>query len=240
MLTLNTVYCADCIKLMNDIDDKSIDMILCDLPYGITSRNKWDVVIPFDDLWAHYNRIIKDNGVIALFGSQPFSSALIMSNSQMFKYELIYEKHRPVGFLNAKKQPLRSHENILIFYKHQCTYNPQGVIFCKPKINHRSTTGTNYNGAGATNIQTITNYPRSIIKVPQDAEKLHPTQKPLALCEYLIKTYTNEGDVVLDNCAGSGTTGIACKRTHRNFVMIEKEQKYCDIINTRLSEDTYV
>ncbi len=237
MLELNKVYCGDCLELMKEIDDKSIDMILCDLPYGTTAC-KWDVIIPFDLLWKQYERIIKDNGAIALFGSEPFSSYLICSNIPMYRYNYIWKKSYTVGFMNANKMPLRKHEIISIFYKKLPTYNPQGIVPCnKMAIRKRDKSSTVYNDMGLKDgayMQKYTNYPSDIIETTKKENSVHPTQKPVELCEYLIKTYTNEGEIVLDNCCGSGTTGVAAKNLHRNYILIEKEEKYCRIAEERL------
>ena len=210
-----------------------VDMILCDLPYGITSRNKWDCIIPFDQLWARYEDLIKNNGAIVLTASQPFSSALVMSNPKLFRYEWVWQKNNATGHLNAKKIPMKNHEQILVFYKNQTTYNPQGVVPYN-KVTRRGATGTNYNDAGLENFQEVTNYPRTIQRFSYDKDKCHPTQKPVALCEYMIKTYTNEKELVLDNCMGSGTTGIACKNLNRDFIGIELDEKYFDIAKDRI------
>ena len=226
---------GDCLELMKNIPDKSIDMILCDLPYGITA-NKWDTVIPFDKLWEQYKRIIKDNGAILLFSQMPFGASLIMSNPKMFRYEWIWEKNQGVGFLNAKKMPLRKHENILVFYKHLPTYNPQGLIKLDEPIQEEgraNRTGKNYGVADKSFITTHKNYPTDIITFSKDAG-YHPTQKPVDLLEYLIKTYTNEGDVVLDNCMGSGSTGVACKNTNREFIGMELDEEYFKIACERI------
>jgi site-specific DNA-methyltransferase (adenine-specific) len=219
---------------MKRIDDKSIDMILCDLPYGTTACS-WDTIIPFEPLWSVYKRIIKDNGAIVLTASQPFTSKLVMSNLEMFKYEWIWEKQQGVNFLLANKQPLKIHENILIFSKKAIKYNP---IMSKGSY-YKSGKGTSGEVTNNTKkVQTESNkrYPNTIISI--NSEKgLHPTQKPVALFEYLIKTYTNEGDTVLDNCAGSGTTAIACIKNNRNYILIEKEEKYCDIANKRIKQE---
>ena len=219
---------------MSDIDDKSIDMILCDLPYGTTAC-KWDTVIPFEPLWAHYKRIIKDNGAIVLTASQPFTSALVMSNIKMFKYCWVWEKSSVTGHLNAHRMPMRKHEDVLVFAPKRASYYPQDL---KPynKIKRRGHNGENYGLSGSYNFQEYTNYPRTILKINNDPKPAHPTQKPVALFEYLIKTYTNEGELVLDNCAGSGTTAIACLKTNRNYILIEQETKYCDIANKRIVE----
>lgn len=233
MLNSNNIYLGDCLELMLEIPDKSINLIICDLPYGITARNVWDVIIPFDKLWMNYERIIKDNGPIILTATQPFASKLVCSNEKLFKYEWIWEKSRPVNFLNAKKQNLRKHEQVLIFYKNQCVYNPQNLIY-KPRINKRSTTGSNYNESGKSNYSEYTNYPNSILKINSDSKTVHSTQKPVELGEYLIKTYTNENDLVLDNCCGVGSFCLAAKNINRQFIGIEKERKYFNIAKERL------
>jgi site-specific DNA-methyltransferase (adenine-specific) len=242
----NKVYHGDCLEVMKDFPDKSFDMILCDLPYG-TTNCKWDSVIDIDLLWIQYKRIIKDNGAIVLTSSQPFTSALIMSNPKMFKYEWIWQKSHPTGHLNSKKQPLRQHENICVFYKKQCTYNPQMIK--KSYLDKRTKSGQVervdvYNSFTKVDrqIDVTDGYPKTIqyFATPFKGGEggKHPTQKPVTLMEYLIKTYTNEGDLVLDNCCGSGTTGVACINTNRDYIMIEKEQKYVDISNNRLQNHT--
>ena len=233
-----TLMNGDCLELMKDIPDKSIDLILCDLPYG-TTQNKWDSVIPFDKLWAQYNRIIKDNGAILLFSQMPFGANLIMSNPKMFRYEWIWEKEQSTGWLNAKKMPLKKHENILVFYKHLPTYNPQGLIeLDKPlMVDAKQHEYGGYNdNSQATWERKNTNYPTDMLKYGRDKVKgsLHPTQKPIALLEYLVKTYTNEGDTVLDNCMGSGSTGVACVNTNREFIGMELDEKYYKIACERL------
>jgi len=246
MLQINSVNNGNCLELMNDIDDKSIDMILCDLPYGV-SACKWDSVIPFEPLWEHYKRIIKDNGAIVLTASQPFTSALVMSNIKMFKYEWIWEKSIAFGFVHAKNQPMKKHENVLVFSKapmghisllgnKRMIYNPIGVIESglKTVMSKPKTLGARPKQDGKS-YMSMTGFPATVQKFVND-KGLHPTQKPVALFEYLIKTYTNEGELVLDNCAGSGTTAIACLRTNRNYILIEQETKYCDIANKRIAE----
>lgn len=223
---------GDCLELMKELPDKSIDMILCDLPYG-TTKNKWDVVIDLDKLWEQYTRIIKDNSAIVLTAQTPFDKVLGASNIKMLKYEWIWEKSNSTGFLNAKRQPLRKHENVLVFYKKLPSYTPQGLIPYN-KIVRRGSNGSNYNGSNKENFQEFTNYPTSIIQFGYDKEKIHPTQKPVALFEYLIKTYTNEGDTVLDNCMGSGTTGVACKNLNRNFIGMELDETYFNIAKDRI------
>jgi len=242
------IWQGDCLELMKNIEDKSIDMILADLPYGTTAC-KWDTIIPFEPLWEQYNRIIKDNGAIVLTASQPFTSALVMSNIKMFKYEWIWEKERPTNIFLIKKQCGKVHENILVFYKKQPIYNPITEKSLQPKNNkgNKSQSGEMniIETLGNTKTKISKDYkseirnPRSVIKVSRGTRgnaKLHPTQKPVALFEYLIKTYTNEGDIVLDNVAGSGTTGVACKNLGRNFILIEKEPEYIEIIKKRLEE----
>lgn len=243
MLELNKIYNMDCLEGMKLIPDKSIDMILCDLPYG-TTKCKWDVVIPFKPLWEQYERIIKNNGAIVLFGSEPFSSSLRLSNVELFKYDWVWDKVSVVGFANAKKMPLRNIEMISVFYKNQPTYNPQGLIKIEPKKikNGRTHKEKGEKGITAINggrfkedyIQEYTNYPKQILTFNRK-KGLHPTQKPVALFEYLIKTYTNEGETVLDNCMGSGTTAVACINTNRNFIGFELDKHYCDIANKRIN-----
>lgn len=227
---------GDCLELMKDIPDKSVDMILCDLPYG-TTRNKWDSVIPLNKLWKSYERIIKDNGAIVLFSQMPFSAELVHSNLKLFKYEWIWQKDNGTGFLNAKKMPLKIHENILVFYKKLPLYNPQMRTGFKPYKCKQGRHSTNY-GAYEQGHITESNgerYPIDIIEFKKDSG-LHPTQKPVALLEYLIKTYTNEGETVLDNCMGSGSTGVACVNTNRNFIGYELDEKYFEIAEKRINE----
>jgi len=231
---------------MDKIADKSIDMILCDLPYGTTAC-KWDSVIPFEPLWKHYERIIKDNGAIVLTASQPFTSILTCSNLKWFKYEWIWKKTRYTGNLNATRMPLKAHESILIFAKGKTKYYPIKTDAPEHLIDKRKNVnpsvvkdGGAYNGSkGYINIRKKdegTRYPTSVqeFKNPNN-NSLHPTQKPIELMEYLIKTYTNEGETVLDNCMGSGTTGVACKKTGRHFIGIEKDEKYFKLAVERVS-----
>lgn len=238
-----TLLQGDCLELMKQVPDKSIDLILCDLPYG-TTRNSWDEVIPFDKLWAQYNRIIKDNGAILLFAQGKFYVNLVSSNMKMFRYDLVWDKELVSGFLNAKRMPLRRHEQVAVFYKHLPTYNPQ---FTQGKPLHskgtayqtKELTNNNYGDFKATDDNragSTEKYPTSIIKFqkPHPSVCVHPTQKPIELLEYLIKTYTNEGDTVLDNCMGSGSTGVACKNTNREFIGIELDEKYFKVACERL------
>jgi len=246
----NKIYQGDCLELMKQIDDKSIDLILCDLPYGTTAC-KWDTIIPFEPLWEQYKRIIKDNGVIVLTASQPFTTDLINSNRTWFKYCWIWEKNLVSGFLNAKKQPLRKYEDIVVFYLKQPKYNP--ILVKKDKESIR---WNNIEQNGITeiygkirakqkryefrDIAIDLKYPSNILRFSTRNNKIHrdiPTQKPVALFEYLIKTYTNEGDLVLDNCIGSGTTAIACINTKRNFIGIELSPEYCKISNERIQKE---
>lgn len=232
---MGTVIQGDCLEVMKDIPDKSLDMILCDLPYG-TTRNSWDSVIPLELLWEQYERCIKDNGAIVLTAQTPFDKVLGVSNLPILKYEWIWVKQQGTGFLNAKKMPLKATENVLVFYKKPPTYNPQMRTGFKP---YKCKSGKGSNNYGEqVQVTTESNgdrFPLNWLEVEYDKQKLHPTQKPVALFEYLIKTYTNEGDLVLDNCAGSGTTGVACKNTGRNYILIEKEPEYIEIINKRLT-----
>ena len=235
-------YCMDCFDGMSLIDDKSVDMILCDLPYG-TTQCSWDVVIPFEPLWYEYKRIIKDNGAIVLFGMEPFSSYLRISNIEMFKYDWIWDKVKGTGFLNAKKQPMRNHEIISVFYKSQCKYYPQMTENHERKVSlkKRNKPQTEVYGKmdKATHYDSTQRYPRSIQVFSTDTQRssIHSTQKPVALCEYLIKTYTDVGDLVLDNCAGSCSTGIACHNTGRRFIGFEKDEFIFEMANKRLTEN---
>jgi site-specific DNA-methyltransferase (adenine-specific) len=236
MLEFNKIYLGNCLEVMKDIEDKSIDMILCDLPYGTTACS-WDSIIPFEPLWVQYKRVIKSGGAIVLNASQPFTSALIMSNPKMFKYVWIWVKSRPTGFLNANKQPMRKNEDIIVFSEKTCNYYPQGLVK-KDKQNKNTGVENVYGKVKKDWIQdvTYTNYPTNILEFPSVNKSIHPTQKPIALCEYLIKTYTNERDLVLDNCSGSGTTGIACINTNRRYILIEQDPIYFEMANNRLSE----
>ena len=242
-MEVNTITEGDCLQVMKGIPDKSVDMILCDLPYGTTAC-KWDTIIPFEPLWEQYKRIIKDNGAIVLTASQPFTSALVMSNVKMFKYEWIWDKVKPSTFLNAKRQPLMKHESIVVFSDGKFPdYYP---IKTKGRMRNKTPNRAEvkreqvYRNLDNKNIENVNDsyYPKSIIEVSNASQrgKLHPTQKPVALFEYLIKTYTNEGDLVLDNCAGSGTTGVACQNLKRNFILIEQEPEYVEICKNRLRQ----
>ena len=232
-----TIWQGDCLTLMADIPDQSVDMILCDLPYGTTAC-KWDTVIPVEPLWAHYERVIKDRGAIVLTGSQPFTSKLIMSNPKRFRYEWIWHKSNGGGFLNANRQPLKRHENILIFANGQPFYSPQKTKG-KPytiKRNSAGETTRDQSVAGWISQNKGERYPTTVQYIPNETG-LHPTQKPVELMEYLIKTYTLPGETVLDNCMGSGTTGVACVNTGRKFIGIEKDPDYFEIASKRIAEE---
>jgi site-specific DNA-methyltransferase (adenine-specific) len=238
MLEINQLYHGDCLELMKDIDDKSIDMILCDLPYGTTAC-KWDTIIPFEPLWEQYHRIIKDNGAIVLTAREPFTSKLICSNIKSYKHKWIWNKKQSGSPQNAKYMPLQIDEDIIVFSKYKVNYYPimrKGKLRVKGGAKKSNSIMGKFNG-GKEQIINDDYYPTNIIELANPRlNKLHPTQKPVALFEYLIKTYTNEGDLVLDNCAGSGTTAIACINTNRNYILMEKEEKYCEIIRKRISE----
>jgi site-specific DNA-methyltransferase (adenine-specific) len=239
------IYLGDCLVLMEDIPDHSFDMILCDLPYGQTARNKWDTVIPFDKLWAHYNRIAKENAAVVLFANGMFTADLMNSNRDNWKYNLVWDKVLISGFLNANKMPLRSHEDICVFYKKQPTYNPQKIKGEKSHStgkNAKMNNTTDYGAHGRVdNGEELGDmkHPKSILiySKPHSSTAQHPTQKSVELCEFLIKTFTNEGDLVLDNCMGIGTTGIACINTNRNFIGIELEEQYFNIAKEKLNDN---
>jgi len=231
MLELNKIYNQDCLEGMKEIEDGSVDMILCDLPYG-TTNNKWDIRLPFEPLWEQFKRITKKNAAICLFSQMPFGAELIMSNKKMFRYEWIWQKTSAVGFLNAYKMPLMAHENILIFYQTLPTYNPQKVQG-KPYVRNGNGNSKNY---GKQKNEMVKDHSDGM-RMPIDIQKfkisnttsekpIHPTQKPTALCEYLIKTYTNENEVVFDTCMGSGTTAIAAINTNRQFIGFELDKEY--------------
>jgi len=253
MLEINKIHQGDCLELMKEIPDKSIDMILCDLPYGTTACS-WDIIIPLDKLWEQYKRIIKDKGFIVLTASQPFTTELIYSNKKGFKYCWVWDKGKGSNFVMVKKQPLKIHEEIIVFGNG--TYNPQMVKGENKRDRRKENAmknGIKNHEEGAVSLRGYVKhsedynpslrYPKSIIKFGNHLEKenrLHPTQKPLELFKYLIKTYSNDGDLVLDNCIGSGTTAVACKQLNRDFIGIEKEQKYVDIANKRLSQCVFL
>ncbi len=236
-ITPNSIVNADCLEAMKFIPDRSIDAIVCDLPYGITAC-KWDVVIPFEPLWEQYKRIIKPNGAICLFGSQPFTSALVMSNPKWFKYEWIWEKPQGINFQLVKHQPLKTHENILVFSNGRHNYYPQNL---KPISIHKSNKfkGGNLGHSGSEKIrhsylQTQCNYPKSVQRF-QRQTGIHPTQKNVPLIEYLIKTYSLENELILDNTAGSGTLAIAAINTNRQYICIEKDPHYFEVMRDRIA-----
>jgi site-specific DNA-methyltransferase (adenine-specific) len=242
MLALNHIYLEDCLTGMVKLPPRSVDLILCDLPYG-TTRNPWDVVIPLEPLWACYERVLADAGVIVLTSAEPFTSVLVTSNLAMFRYDIIWEKTNPTGFFNAKKMPMRAHENVLVFYKKPGTYNPQKTSGHPRKVSSAShrrgcKLSSNYGNSVASTYDSTERYPRSVLQFASDKQtsKLHPTQKPVALFEWLIRTYTNPGDTVLDNCMGSGTTAIACMNTDRNFIGFETDPVYHEKSLQRIAE----
>ena len=270
-MTESILYQGDCLEEMNKIADESVDLILCDLPYGTTDRKgveekgnnrllKWDTVIPLDLLWEQYRRILKPLGTVALTADQPFTSMLILSNLDWFKYEWIWKKQKTTGFLLANYRPMKETEDVVIFSPggaaaasrngKNMTYNPQGLIEKKVKkknnakrlgkfLHNPEHMGSNNKLLHETEYeQKWTNYPSEIIEFGLDRNVIHPTQKPVALMEYLIKTYSNEGDTVLDNCMGSGTTGVACKKTNRNFIGIEKDPEYFTQAKERIESVT--
>ena len=261
---------GDCLDLMKNIPDNSIDLICCDLPYGTTdvhggkkSKNRfleWDNIIPLDKLWVEYKRILKDKGVVCLNADQPFTSKLIMSNLDWFRYEWLWKKNITTGFLLANYRPMKQTEDIIIFSPagasassakggNCMTYNPQGLVEkIVNKKNNKKRLGKfllNEEFMGKNNVllgekeytQKATNYPKEIIEFDMDRQPIHPTQKPVALIEYLVKTYSNEGDVILDNCMGSGTTGVACVRTNRNFIGIEMDDNYFELAKERIEKE---
>src|SRR5574344_1926950 len=239
MIDKNSVHLGDCLELMKDIADKSIDMILCDLPYGTTAC-KWDVIIPFEPLWEQYERIIKDNGAIVLFGSEPFSSYLRMSNIKDYKYDWIWNKKLAGNGILAKHQPLKIHEIVSVFSRGTHNYFPIKTTgkLRKKMFNGKIQTETLNSVSFCTETFNDQYYPNSIIEFSSAnrLNRLHPTQKPVALLEYLIKTYTLEGETVLDNCMGSGSTGVACINPNRNFIGLEKDDKYFEIAKKRIEE----
>ena len=243
------VHFGDCLNLLGELSDGSIDLVLCDLPYGTTAC-EWDAIIPLADLWAQYMRVIKTNGAIVLTAAQPFTSALVLSNPKMFKYALVWEKSRPSGFAQAKNKPLSAHEDILVFSRgvtvhasqstNRMPYFPQGLTKVDKKMKNgvrragRDSSFSKRANAVEEYVQEFSGYPRSVLRFDSVTAAVHPTQKPVALMEYLIRTYTNEGDVVLDNCMGSGTTGVACANTGRLFIGMERDPDYFKIASDRI------
>lgn len=240
MLDINKAYHMDCFEGMALLPDKSVDMILCDLPYG-TTQNKWDCLLDLKLLWQHYKRIIKPNGAIVLTAQSPFDKVLGCSNLEWLKYEWVWEKTTATGHLNAKKMPMKAHENILVFYEKLPTYNPQKTKGHTPVNSYtkHQTDGSNYgrtkvgvSGGGQTD-----RYPRSVLKFSTDKQKehYHPTQKPLELFRYLIRTYSNPNDLILDNCLGSGTTAVAAELERRQWIGFDNDQHWINVTNERLS-----
>ena len=257
MIELNKIYNEDCLEGMKRIPDGSVDCVICDLPYGVLNKNnanvQWDRIIPFEPLWEQYNRIIKDNGAIILFAQGMFTAQLMMSNPKMWRYNLVWDKVLKTGFLNANRMPLRQHEDICVFYKKLPTYNPQ-MEKCKPRQkNHRRHKKNGESSYTLTNrcygkfndvpdMITDEKFPTSIIREPKQhikGKSYHPTEKPVGLLRYLIRTYTNENDVVLDNTIGSGSTAIACIREKRNFIGFELNPEYYDVCRKRILNENY-
>lgn len=241
MIELNKIYNEDCLEGMKRIPDGSVDCIVCDLPYG-TTKNQWDSVIPLDELWLQYKRVIKENGAIVLFSQMPFTAILACSNLEMLKYEIVWQKKHATGFLNSKFAPMKIHENILVFSKSSACfvkdkaqamlYNPQMTQGHKPYVcKNNGIKSKNYDYKHFSSCTTVSNgdrFPTDLVCFEKDKEKIHPTQKPVALIQYLIRTYSNEGDTILDNCMGSGTTAIAAIREKRNFIGFELNKEYYD------------
>lgn len=235
-LHTNILHNEDCLIGMSRLPDKSIDMIFCDLPFGIT-KNKWDSVIDFKKLWNQYNRIIKDRGAILLFASTPFNYMLYNSNPKMFKYEIVIEYSQPTGFLNANKRPLVCHGYLMMFYKKLPVYNPiKTTGHHKKDVPNRIVNSSNYGYANSTSYSSTERFPRSVLKYSKPTYPKHPTQKPLDLCKDMIKTYSNKNDVVLDNCFGSGTIPLAVLETGRKFIGFETDKKYFKIACERIKE----
>jgi len=248
MIELNNIYNMDCLEGMKQIPDATVDAIICDLPFG-TTKNPWDSVIPLDALWEQYKRIVKQRGAIVLFSQQPFSAALIMSNPKMFKYEWIWEKDNGTGQLNSKFAPMKKHENILVFSKSAACFvkNADDAMFYypqkeagKPYTQKSGRPSNNYDAANCHSVVTENKgerYPTDILKFNRDKDKIHPTQKPVELIRYLIRTYSNPGDVILDNCMGSGTTAIAALRERRSYIGFELNREYFDKAQQRIREE---
>ena len=248
MIELNRIYNEDCLEGMKRIPDASVDCIICDLPYGTTAC-KWDTIIDFKELWSQYKRIIKDDRAIVLFGSGLFTYKLVSSNEALYRYKWIWYKTKRGNFVNAKNRPMTAYEEIMVFSKaatangskNKMLYNPQGLI---PKTTIRHDNGSRFGTMAGkrpshqeTTISEFTNYPCDVLEFASESSPVHPTQKPVALIEYLIKTYTNEGETILDNCMGSGTTAVAAIRTKRNFIGFELQKEYIDIANKRSTDE---
>ena len=252
MIENQRLVCGDCLDIMPSIPASSVDLVLCDLPYGTSVVHKWNKALPLDNLWEEYDRIIKPNGVICLFGTQPFTSQLICSNIELFRYLWLWKKETPTGYLNANYKPLNAVEEIAVFSKakvgslskNPIPYHPPTLVAIdKKKTNKTNNTWRSAMGYKSENnqlnsdkdyVQKYTNYPTTILEFSREEEQVHPTQKPTALLEFLIRTYTDEGGIVLDNCMGSGSTGVACKHTNRYFIGIEKEPEYFNLACSRI------
>lgn len=231
------LYNSDCLVGMSRIGTGTVDLVLCDLPYGTTAC-AWDTVIPFEPLWEQYRRILKPRGALVLMAAQPFATDLINSARKLFRYDLVWEKTGPAGYANANRMPLRSHELILVFYQRLPKYRPQGLVPLERPVERKATKKKNggvYHGLEKESVQRFTNYPRSILRFSNRKDKrIHPTQKPVELMEYLVRTYTDPGDLVLDNCMGSGSTGVACLNAGRCFVGFEKDPGYFAAAQARM------
>lgn len=232
---------GDCLELMKGISSHSVDMILCDLPYG-TTKNRWDTIIPFEQLWKNYERIIKENGAIVLFCDGMFTANLIQSNARMWRYNLVWDKQRGCDFLNANVKPLKSHEDIAVFYRKKPTYNKQFWFSAPYALTKNGSLSKNYGDRKPALSESVDGRrnPLTILSFARDSERQHQTQKPVALLEYLVKTYTNPGETVLDNCMGSGSTGVACVNTGRNFIGMELDDVYYQIASERISKEVAV
>lgn len=232
------IYNEDCLEGMSRIENGAVDLVLCDLPYGTTACS-WDTVIPFEPLWKEYRRVLKPNGALALMAAQPFATDLINSARKLFRYDLVWEKTAPVGFAHCHHMPLRSHELVLLFYRRQPTYNPQGLVKLEKPVTRggRGKGGSVYHALDKVYQQEYTNYPRSILRFPFKGQgrRVHPTQKPVELMEYLVRTYSNPGDLVLDNCMGSGTTAVACLNSGRRFIGFELDEKHFEAARKRIN-----
>ena len=231
------LHLGDCLDVLPTLEAQSVDAIICDPPYGTTAC-KWDAVIPFEPMWREIKRVLRPRGACVLFGSQPFTSALVMSNPKWYRHSWVWEKQKPTNFLQVKRQPLRSHEDITVFCRFGVRYHPQGLRFVSVKNGrkNKAARGVYRNVQGADYVQTVGNYPRSVLKFNTDTTSPHPTAKPLSLLEYLVKTYTDEGDTVLDFTMGSGTTGHACMNLGRRFIGIERDAGYFAIAQRRIAE----
>lgn len=231
------VHQGDCLKLLKEIPDNSVNMVLCDPPYG-TTQNKWDSLIPLPELWSELNRITKQNGAFVMTAAQPFTSLLGASNLENLRYSWVWEKSAATGHLNAKRMPMKNHEDVLVFYRKQPTYNPQGLKDFG-RVTRRGGNGACFGRSGTENYQEKTGYPRTILKFKSEGKTVHPTQKPVPLFEYLLRTYTNEGDTVLGFTMGSGTTGVAAAKSGRNFIGMELDHTYFGIACQRIGEAVY-